>query len=370
MFNDVVLQLDPSVENCRNSEGAFASLGPKRLIFAYSRFCAGHGGDHDKADIAARFSSDGGRTWTKNDAIIVPNEGGMNVMSVSFLPLKDKALGIFYVRKNGLEDCRPMFRRSYDGGRTWSEAVEVIVTPAYYVLNNDRVIRLKSGRIVLPVSLHRTLLIDKKTKKLDLDYRGIVLFYLSDDDGKTWREAKDWIAPSLSGLVFQEPGVVELADGRILCVIRTNYGQQWTAWSSDGGEHWSAPVPSTIMGPCAPATVKRIPSSSDLLIVWNDHRRTATWEKSKIKPELPPLHPLPGSAGRTPLAAAISHDNGISWGKRFCIESAPDHGFCYIAMHFTDKAILLAYCAGNDKTNNLLCRLRVRRLSYDCLINK
>ena len=259
MSNQTVLQLDPSAKNCRNSEGAFASLGDGKLLFAYSRFRKGDGDDHGQADIVGCFSDDGGRRWTKEDRILVAAPDGMNVMSVSMLPLQDGGLGMFYLKKTSLFDCRPQMRRSYDRGQSWSDPVAIITSPGYYVLNNDRVIRLRSGRLVVPVALHRTLV--QTDGRPQLDGRALILFYLSDDDGITWREAQDWQASTLNGLVFQEPGVVELADGRVMCLVRTNYGQQWVTWSSDGGEHWSSAVPTTIMGPCSPATVKAIPGT-------------------------------------------------------------------------------------------------------------
>lgn len=360
MRGEIVLQLDPSKENCRNSEGAFADLGNNRLLFAYSRFRQGVGDDHDHADIAGRFSEDGGQTWSDKDRILVANQDGMNVMSVSMLSLADNSLGMFYLKKTRFSDCRPELRRSYDQGLTWSEPTVMTASPGYYVLNNDRVIRLSSGRLVAPVALHRDL-IDIRGKEY-IDMRGLILFFLSDDDGRTWREAQDWQSSTLSGLVFQEPGIVELADGRILCLIRTNFGQQWATWSSDGGEHWTPAVPSTIMSPCSPASVKTIPGTGKLLLAWNDHSRHLPWIVTPDTQLLPPLNPQPGSASRTPLVLAISQDLGVNWGRRLIIEDSPNHGFCYIAMHFTSNALLLTYCAGGDETGGLLCRLRMRRI--------
>ena len=81
------LELPPGAENPRNSEGSFVSLKDGRILFVYSHYTAGSGGDHDPAHLAGRYSSDGGRTWTTEDRVIVENEGGMNVMSVSLLRL-------------------------------------------------------------------------------------------------------------------------------------------------------------------------------------------------------------------------------------------------------------------------------------------
>ena len=47
------------------------------------------------------------------------------------------------------------------------------------------------------------------------------------------------------------------------------------------------------------------------------------------------------------------------------LEKSPTHGYCYTAIHFTDDAVLLAYCAGGASTKMVLDRLRVRRISLD-----
>lgn len=149
------LELPPSPGNPRNSEGAFLKLRDGRIIYAYSRYCGDSKSDHAAAEIAARYSSDNGATWTKEDEILVKNEGGMNVMSVSLLRLQNGEIALFYLVKNSLSDCRPVMRRSSDEGKTWSESVSCIPDETgYFVLNNDRVIQLRDGRLLFAVSGH------------------------------------------------------------------------------------------------------------------------------------------------------------------------------------------------------------------------
>ena len=144
------LELPPGPDNPRNSEGAFVTLKDGRVLFVYSHYTAGHGGDHDPAFLAGRISADGGRTWTEKDQVIVENEGGMNVMSVSLLRLQSGEIALFYLLKNSTTDCRPVMRISKDEGKTWGEPVLCITDQVgYYVLNNDRAIQLKSGRLAV-----------------------------------------------------------------------------------------------------------------------------------------------------------------------------------------------------------------------------
>ncbi len=147
--------LPPGKGNPRNSEGDVLRLRDGRLMLVYTHFTGG-GGDHAAAHLAARFSGDDGATWTAKDEPVVSNEGGMNVMSVSLLRLRDGRAALFYLQKNSLADCRPVMRTSTDDARTWSKPVAMIPDDAvgYYVMNNDRVIRLAGGRLVAPLSRH------------------------------------------------------------------------------------------------------------------------------------------------------------------------------------------------------------------------
>lgn len=347
--NEVVLNLDPSRENPRNSEGAFLTLKSGRILFLYTRF---HGGadDASPAHIVRVHSDDGGRTWNREYRVVVENTGGANVMSVSQLRLRSGAIALFYLVKNSLADCRPVMRISTDEAETWSEPRLVCEAPGYFVLNNDRVIQLQSGRLVMPLAFHRSRGPDPKSYR-SWDSRAIALWLLSDDEGKTWREAADWWAlPARTHTGFQEPGVVELADGRLFSWMRTDQGAQFGCYSTDKGTHWDLPKKTDLQSPESPASIKRLPDSDDLLAVFNDH--SGRFPSSGNK--------------RTPLVTALSSDGAKTWPQRKLIESDPDGCYCYTAIHFTKDAVLLAYCAGDSKIGGLN-RLRLRRFSLDWL---
>ena len=335
------LELPPSAGNPRNTEGSFIRLKDGHLLYAYSKFTGGTE-DHATADIVTRTSSDGGLTWSPEDTILVKNDGRMNVMSVSFVRLRSGAIALFTVRKNSMLDCRPVLRLSRDEGKTWSAPRLTIREPGYYVLNNDRVIELKSGRLVLPVALHRNPSNDPK----QFNGRGIAMCYLSDNQGRTWRRSKSVLentAASKNGL--QEPGVVELKDGRLLMFIRTSMGSQYFSYSRDGGDHWSPPQPSALTSPLSPATIERIPQTGDLLAVWNNHAQVdEAWRAVDVN------HPDPQRAKsggrRTPLTVAISRDEGQTWEHAKDIETESTGWYCYTAVEFAGDRVLLGYVAG------------------------
>ncbi|MDP6059130.1 MAG: sialidase family protein, partial [Pirellulaceae bacterium] len=213
----------------------------------------------------------------------------------------------------------------------------------------DRAVQLKSGRLALPVALHN------KPGQEKPDVAGRVMCYLSDDVGKTWRRSKTTLigrSPNGDRVMVQEPGVVQLTDGRLMMFCRTDAGSQHVAFSRDEGDTWSELSPSNLASPMSPATIERMPQSGQLLCVWNDHSG---------------VHPFP-TGKRSPLCIAISRDEGKTWSRSRTIEADPDGWYCYIAMALLKDRVLLAYCAG-DKHVGGLNRLKVVSLSKQLLSN-
>ena len=315
--------LPPTKGNPRNSEAAMIDLADGRIMLVYSRFTGGRG-DHAKANLSARFSSDGGATWTKQDVHITrDDEGGMNTMSPSLLRMRDGALGLFYLRKNNLTDCRVFLRVSRDEGKSWGEARACIETPGYYVMNNDRVVRLSGGRILLPVALHAT------PAAPEFERHAAIACFHSDDDGQTW--SRSAYVPGGGKNALEEPGVVELKDGRVMLWVRTDAGKQFVSYSKDGGRTWSEFAKSNIVSPRSPASIKRIPGTGDLLLAWNNNGDVSTKTHGK----------------RTPFNVAISRDEGATWTNVKTLESDPDGWYCYTAIHFAREHVVLSHCADN-----------------------
>lgn len=337
--------LQPGPGNPRNSEGDFVKLTDGRIMFIYTHFTGG-AGDDAQAYLAARFSDDGGKTWSDYDSVVLENEGKSNIMSVSLERLGDKSIALFYLRKNTDTDCRLYMRVSKDEGLSWSKPYLCFKDkPGYYVVNNDRVVKLTDGRLIVPAALHNTPKQNKFKSSAD------ILTYYSDDDGRTWKRSKTVI--SNNNVVLQEPGIVELTDGRLMMFCRTTSGSQYISFSVDRGRTWSESVPSIINSPLSPASIERIPSTGHLLMVWNNNR------------------PSPGSEGlRTPLNVAISKDEGLTWINIKTIENDPDGWYCYTAIEFMENDILLAYCAGNRKTGNGLETTQITRFPVKWLYEK
>ncbi|RAJ93111.1 lysophospholipase L1-like esterase [Larkinella arboricola] len=350
----LVLQLNPGPDNPRNSEGDFVTLKDGRILFIYSRFTGKSASDFASASLVGRYSSDGGKTWTTEDVPIVRNEGNMNVMSVSLLRLKDGRIALFYARKNSMHDCIPMMRISTDEAKTWSEATPVITDrKEYFVLNNNRVIQLESGRILVPVALHESP-VDPVFNERRFNERGRPFCYYSDDLGKSWKRSEEIANPD--NVVLQEPGLIQLNNNQTMMIIRTDAGVQYAAYSTDQGASWSPAKPTDIVSPVSPATIARIPKTGDLLMVWNNN-------------DMKEGNPIKGR--RTPMNIAVSKDEGKTWTHVKTIEADPDGWYCYTAIHFVGKKdILLSYCAGNRPKGTGLSVTNVTRLSLDWIYGK
>ena len=351
--NRVTLDIPSTPEHSRNSEASFVTLKSGRIELYYTQFGGGFQ-DESPASIAEVHSDDQGRTWSPPHTLIGRGDNN-NIMDVSLLRLASGKLALFYgVKKSAWLDCRPVVRLSTDEGATWSEPTPVVTGPGYTGTNNDRAIQTHTGRIIMPVPYNR--IIGTANSYRSIDWRAITCWYLSDDDGATWREAPQWwTLPVPSKVGMDEPGVVELADGSLYSWARTDTGKQWACRSTDNGEHWSPPQPTELISPTAPASVKRLPHSSTLLAVFNDHSGRFPMRSEK-----------PGFQGRTPLVAALSFDGGRTWPARKVLESDPDANFAYTAIHFTDDAVLLGYSMGKVK-GAALGQLRIRRIAFGWL---
>ncbi len=340
--------INPTAEHPRSTEGSFATLKSGRIIFCYSQFTGG-GADYSPSAIAEIDSDDRGATWSA-PRVVVPTGRYQNVMSASLLRLASGRLARFYVvKRTKWLDCHPVMTTSGDEGATWSEPRPVTDAPGYFVLNNDRVIQTSSGRLIVPLAFHRS-----RGEADDIsswDTHGIAIWCYSDDEGATWKESPTWWGlpvPGVSGL--QEPGLVELADGSLYSWTRTSVGTAYSFRSRDNGLTWSAPQPTGLTSPNSPASIKRLPHSGTLMVVYNDHSGR---------------FPFPPKR-RAPLVLAYSTDGGATWKNHQLIESDLSGWYCYTAIHFTDDAVLLAYCAGNDRIGKL-SRLRIRRVPFAAL---
>jgi len=318
----------------RHSEGDMIELADGRLLLAWGRKVGAS--DFDTGTLVGAFSTDSGRSWDDEPHVILQPWGDVtDVMSISLCRSPRGVHMIFLGRGPHQEtDTRVYQMLSTDDGATWGEP-QLISSGGYNVVNNDRVIRTSNGRIVIPVSYC--------APEAPMAFE-IVFCLLSDDDGVTWREGERQRA---EGVVLQEPGVVECADGSLFMIIRTTSGRQYWARSHDGGNRWTTPEPTQLVSPAAPATVVRAPECDDLWIFWcsNPQGAAAAW------------------AERNPLSFTISHDHGATWGEPLLIEDDEAKAFSYISFDVVgEHAHLTYYDWSKGQPNFHMCNLRQRTI--------
>jgi len=352
---EVVQRFVSDKEYTRHSEGSFLRLQDGRILYAYSRFQESSQ-DDAPSHIVACYSEDEGKTWTQPQKILDPSDFSThNIMSVSLMRMQNQDLGLFFVARSAPNSSVCYLARSRDEGKTFYEVSPCNSSdrPGYYVLNNDRVIRLKSGRLIMPLAFHRGGYDSTHPKAYYFEWRSYVLFLISDDDGKTWRESSDVVFPPFSGTRsgLQEPGVIELASGVLYGYARTDKMYQYDFYSVDGGEHWTQAEPSSFTSPNSPIQMKRALDGKSILAVWNP---IPNYNGRRI---------YPGFGGRTPLAYAVSTDECGSWSKPFVIEGQKDCGYCYPAIFFTnDGHALISYCSGTQESGDCLADSTIYRL--------
>ncbi len=266
--------------------------------------------------ISAKTSSDRGRTWG-DTFVLQENTGKLNVKHPNLLRLSGGDLLLAYTEWNALNERNVLLRRSTDDGRTWSDAQRVSSLTGVNNINNDHVLLMSTGRIVLP-SFNSPSVWDKG------DHWQAFCYY-SDDQGRSWQMSENKIDLAKRGA--EEPAIVERRDGSLLMLLRTSLGHVYQAESKDAGRTWSQASATSLVAPASPPAVKRIPKTGDLLVIWNRNYE--------------PKHHHQGE--RNPLCTAISKDDGATWEHIKDIERVPGGGAAYAAVTFQDDEALITY---------------------------
>ena len=134
----------------------------------------------------------------------------------------------------------------------------------------------------------------------------------SDDEGKSWQVSNAFMMGyfedgRLGHASCEEPRVVELKDGRLLCFMRSTMGRILRSTSSDGGEYWTKVEATDVAMSNSPCALARIPGTGDLVMVWN------MMSEEEIE----------RGYRRGRLSLAISKDDGDTWEGLRTLELSP-----------------------------------------------
>lgn len=351
MDKKLVLEILPAKDNGRNTEGAFIRARNGDILFAYSRYNTGGGFDDSPCDIAMIRTSDEGETWS--DPVLIAEAsfyGVKNIMSVSGMILRDGSVCWFFLIKENDGSSTIGKSVSSDGVNFVPSRCDCKFLRNYYVINNDRFIRLADGRIAAPAAKHDVGL-GSAGRNFTYGYDPAVdVILVSDDDGDSFTCLKPRISLNCTqnnGCGMQEPGLLE-QNGYYYLWARTYLGCQYECRSYDGLNSFTPPEPSQFTSPCSPMQMKRL--GNTVYVVYNpipnyNGRELLEW------------------SGRTPIVIRKSSDGGKTFGPINVIADRPDFGYCYPALFETnDGAVLCGYCCGGSPDGGCLSRLNIMKL--------
>ena len=179
--------------------------------------------------------------------------------------------------------------RSTDGGRTWTEPRELpdgMVGPA-----KNHPLEFADGTILCGSSTERD------------GWR--VHFEMTPDLGKTWRRTPDINDGRAVGLI--QPALLRTGTGGVIALMRSTAGRVYVSESGDRGGTWSPPRPLDLPNP----------NSGLDAVTLKDGRCVLACN--------------PTSAGRSPLAVALSSD-GRTWTRVLTLEDEKGAEFSYPAV--------------------------------------
>lgn len=229
--------------------------------------------------------------------------------------------------------------------RSWSRPEKIFDG---YVGAIRSFIQLKNGRLVVAVAKAVPSRISKPPgTEPDYGWNDIITLY-SDDQGQSWQSSNTVHLIVDGNMVTRyggiEPAIIELNNGMLWMLIRTNKGCLYQSFSSDGGSQWQQPVPAPFISSDSPATLLRL-TDGRILMCWCSDQR---WDDPASY----------AAGGREVLHAAISRDEGKSWqGFREVLTALPesrdvkgDRGAAYgSAAETTDHKIVITSGQGASR---------------------
>lgn len=303
-----------------DSEASVLRLKDGRLLLAYTYFYGAEATNMSPARISAKLSEDQGRTWGKRFPLQEKGEG-INVITPSLIRLKSGDIALFFLSKTHRDKCVPCIKKSQDEGKSWGKPSNITKEYPLYDMANESVVQLSTGRILVPIC------------RLSWERRYVSFCLCSDDGGRSWRKSKNEIDLPREGAM--DPHLVELKSGKVLMTLRNQLGRVYLAFSHDQGYTWTNVDSTDLQSPDSPITIKRIPQTGDLLMVWNNSRDE-----------------------RRPLTSAISNDEGENWKNFKDMETAEEYAYSHPSITFIDENALLTYNLYDEKTKWVSLKLK------------
>jgi len=276
-----------------------------RLFFTW--FTGGEVEPREENMVILCYSDDDGRTHSPIKIMAVPPVPGARCYDPT--PWIDPKGRLWYIFCRGSRETAEhgVYARICDD----PDALEPVFGPEFRIgfddvpfsfrMNKPTV--LSTGEWIMPVTYSKELIYAWNAGRDDPEPRdgfsnqpvlhGVSISY---DEGKTWSK--------LHGEVDSPPWalenmIIELKDGRLWMLVRTNAGFLWESFSTDKGITWSEGKRSNIITPGSRFFIRRL-SSGNLLLVNHTTNRS-----------------------RTNIRAQISVDDGKTWSRGLLLDNRP-----------------------------------------------
>ncbi|MBI3469304.1 MAG: exo-alpha-sialidase [Planctomycetes bacterium] len=274
---------------------------------------------------AALISADDGKTWQKVPIFKEPDKFNIRyeralicthsgAVIVAFANMAEQANWKWDAKTHDSPDARlPTYAvRSPDGGQTW-EAPQKLHDDWTGAIRDT--IQLRDGTVVFTSMM-----------MLHDPGRHAVVTYASKDEGKTWQRSN---VIDLGGIGHHD-GAIEATlaqrkDDSLWMLLRTNWGRQWQAVSTDNGAHWHPIGPTTIDSSTAPAILERL-ASGRLFLAWNRYYYAGTQDFRQYGGDYQSTGTVT-SNNRQELSIAFSDDDGVTWTTPMIVATVlPENG--------------------------------------------
>lgn len=252
------------------------------------------------------------------------------------IPGKKGELLLFYKVGKSVADWKAYILRSEDGGRTWSKPEAM---PDGFLGPSKNKPEYVDGRIICPSStegngwkIHFEISDDnghtwRKVGPVEAELSVPTQFRKKGAANTDDMEAGEAIKGEGAKPIYCiQPAILRHKDGRLQVVCRTRNAKVATSWSSDNGDTWSK------------VTLLDIENNNSGLdaVTLKDGRHVLVYNNFETIPGTP-------KGARTPLSVAIS-DDGIHWKHIITLEDSPVSQYSYPAViQGKDSKVHVAY---------------------------
>lgn len=193
-------------------------------------------------------------------------------------------------------------RRSTDDGKTWSEA-EILPSGVMGPVRSKPV-ELDDGTLICGSSTE--------------SYKAWTCYVdITPDAGKTWTKSGPIVVPGHPYGIIQPSVFFTSEEGRLGLLCRSRgLGKICRSYSTDNGRTWSNAEPTDLPNPNAGCDAVHL-ADGRIVLIYN-----------------------PTTRGRSPLALAVSEDDGMTFERSITLEDEPGHEFSYPAIIQGDDGML------------------------------